>query len=207
MARKILANTVAASAQRQGQQVQQAKVAPQTQQSRPTSASSTKQVSRPVSAANKVVSAQAKATPHMYTLAETKVKGAHVDDAFASGAWLFDAAQAPEWLSSQLPKSTKRQLCSPLPAARQVQSTRAASPAMPKQAKATPHIYTLAETKCQHAQVDDAFESGAWLFDAAQAPQWLSAQLPKAKTAATVPNKPMARPASPTQRRPMSPRK
>ena len=203
MARKIIANTVAASAQRQGQ-VQQAKVAPQAQQSRPTSASNTKPASRPVSAGTKVVSAQAKATPHIYTLAEIKVKGAHVEDAFNSGAWLFDSAQAPEWLSSELPKSapsTKHQL---LPASRQ---TRAASPATSKQAKATPHIYTLAEAKCKHANVDDAFESGAWLFDPAQTPQWLSAQLPKAKP--DMAPKTVARPASPaTQRRPVqSPRK
>ncbi|KAI9216157.1 hypothetical protein BC828DRAFT_409745, partial [Blastocladiella britannica] len=38
----------------------------------------------------------------------------HPDDAFLSGAWMFDAQRVPQWLASQLP-TAKRMLCSPKP--------------------------------------------------------------------------------------------
>ena len=78
------------------------------------------------------------------------------------------------------------------------------------QAKSAAHVYTLAETKVNHANADDVFESGAWMFDASVAPQWLAAQLPQPKVmaAAKKPAQQVMRPASPTQqRRPQSPRK
>ncbi|KAI9217367.1 hypothetical protein BC828DRAFT_440893 [Blastocladiella britannica] len=118
----------------------------------------------------------------------------HPDDAFLSGAWMFDAQRVPQWLASQLP-TAKRTLCSPKPGQQSSslssQSQQQASPAkqqqmqqqkkQQQQQKGT--VIARGSVTAKNASPDDAFFSGAWLFDAQSAPQWLASQLPAASPA------------------------
>ncbi|KAI9217001.1 hypothetical protein BC828DRAFT_392255 [Blastocladiella britannica] len=111
---------------------------------------------------------------------------------------MFDTQRVPQWMSSQLP-TAKRTLCSPKPAvvqpSSQSQSQSQSQQQMKQQQMKQPiqqpiqqqkkqqngTVIALGSVTAKNASPDDAFFSGAWLFDAHSAPQWLTSQLPVAE--------------------------
>ncbi|KAJ1506487.1 hypothetical protein HMI54_000385 [Coelomomyces lativittatus] len=82
------------------------------------------------------------------------------DDAFYSGAWLFEPELMPAWLSEELP---------PTPLSSSME--RKCSQRLRK--KKAPSI---SHTRCI-GSLEEMLESGTWLFDSASTPSWLRPHL------------------------------
>ncbi|ORZ32651.1 hypothetical protein BCR44DRAFT_1515238 [Catenaria anguillulae PL171] len=104
---------------------------------------------------------------------------------FLTGAWMFDSARVPLWMQLEMPQLAtalvlrRRNRCSPSQrsnqsAHRQIKSRSAAT----HSARAMGQVIKCGSVKAANAHPDDAFFSGAWLFDESVLPQWLAAQLP-----------------------------
>ncbi|KAI9164383.1 hypothetical protein H9P43_008222 [Blastocladiella emersonii ATCC 22665] len=125
----------------------------------------------------------------------------HPDDAFLSGAWMFDSARAPQWLASQLPpvnyyKNKPATAATPVKAApqkqplRQVQSAKLPQSQQrsgkgelkqaPAAAKPTNEVKLLrAMQRQRQSRTADRFANGEWQVDAQAALEYLKAHMAK----------------------------
>ncbi|KAJ3367338.1 hypothetical protein GGF31_007590 [Allomyces arbusculus] len=137
--------------------------------------------------------AQAHATVSVSVRRRTSpVRPEDPDVGFTSGAWLFDASAAPAWMQAQLPKVPKTQATQtprPVSGHPQMQTARAAAAptVQSRPATATPMKMSWATAvqapRAVREDPDDAFSTGAWMFDASRVPAWMAAQLPKSAPA------------------------
>ncbi|KAI9217459.1 hypothetical protein BC828DRAFT_408479, partial [Blastocladiella britannica] len=114
----------------------------------------------------------------------------HPDDAFLSGAWMFDAQRVPQWMSSQLHDThSKRNLvitainCSNLPKSHLVSKKKPAIPSK-KNDKTKTSIIRIQKLPDVHS--DTGFETGAWMYDATAVPLWMQLAVPTVATALVV---------------------
>ncbi|KAI9217970.1 hypothetical protein BC828DRAFT_389851 [Blastocladiella britannica] len=139
----------------------------------------------------------------------------HPDDAFLSGAWMFDSQRVPLWMAAQLPSAPSSQRAAWYPSSSR--SRQATGQATTQATAQTPSKHQLMKQQMQKIQnqhkirsvtgfvyrivkgsvkehADTGFLSGAWIFDASRVPTWMQLEVGSLASALVLKRKMLAGP-------------
>jgi len=134
----------------------------------------------------------------------------HPDDAFLTGAWLFDSSRIPQWMQAQLPatiltrsvKASAKLTQPPMTSQKHIQQqqqqpklqqVKPVSTGKTGTQKSSSSFAKVIRPTPVYEHPDTAFLSGAWLFDPSRTPLWMQREVPKMATALVIRSRQLAK--------------